>query len=66
MARRMEARQNRYSYHHFMERTPQADARAAVIRDVLRGGNRAGAPPAGATPADGERPRPRASGGRGD
>ncbi|HEX9938035.1 MAG TPA: chemotaxis protein CheB [Longimicrobium sp.] len=46
MARKMEARQNRYSHQRFMEQAAEADARAAVLRDVLRGGARGGAPAA--------------------
>jgi hypothetical protein len=66
MARKMEARQNRYSYQRFMEQAAEADARAAVIRDVLRGASRGAASPGGPTPRDGEPPRLRASGEQGD
>ncbi|HEU4561778.1 MAG TPA: chemotaxis protein CheB [Longimicrobium sp.] len=60
MARKMEARQNRYSHQRFMEQAAEADARAAVIRDVLRAGTRGGA-------ADPEAAPPlRVAGGEGD
>jgi len=43
MARKMEARGNRFSHQRFMEQAAEADARAAVIRDVLRHASRGGA-----------------------
>lgn len=58
MARKMEARHNRYSHQRFMDQAAEADARAAVIRDVLRGGTRGGA-----AEAEPEGPRRRAIGG---
>jgi two-component system chemotaxis response regulator CheB len=59
MARKMEARSNRYSHQRFMEQAAEADARAAVLRDVLRGGTRGGG--SGGAPAEPDR-RLRASG----
>lgn len=61
MARKMEARRNRYSHQRFMEQAAEAEARAAVIRDVLRGATRGGAN----LSAEDEPPR-RAASGEGD
>jgi two-component system chemotaxis response regulator CheB len=62
MARKMETRRNRYSHQRFMEQAAEADARAAVIRDVLRGATRGGANPS----VEIEPPRLKASGDEGD
>jgi two-component system chemotaxis response regulator CheB len=40
MARKMEVRGNRLSRQRFMEQAAEADQRASVIREVLRGGAR--------------------------
>ncbi|HET7460776.1 MAG TPA: chemotaxis protein CheB [Longimicrobium sp.] len=61
MARKMEVRRNQYSHQRFMEQAAEADARAAVIRDVLRGAAR-GAP----NPSSEEEPPLRRAGGEGD
>lgn len=62
MARKMEARRNRYSHQRFMEQAAEADARAALIRDVLRGTGRGGANPS----VEQDPPRRKAAGDDGD
>jgi two-component system chemotaxis response regulator CheB len=61
MARKMEARSNRFSQRRFMEQAAEADARAAVIRDVLRGAGRGAGPG-----SDADLPLPDVSAGEGD